>query len=255
MSSAPPRIFDRQRRLAARRRTAVRQRDEGAARFVLDDMVADTLDRLDFLRQEPGTALVVGDWTGALASELAERGHDVSSRAIQALDEEQPYPTVGFDLIASLGTLDTVNDLPGALIHLREALAPGGRVIAQFPGAGSLANLRSAMLAADGDRPAARLHPMVDVRSAAQLLQRAGWSDPVVDGRTLKASYRSLDKLVSDLRDQGLGSVLASPAPPLTREGLERARKAFLEAAGPDGRVTESFEILTLTGRRSLRGS
>ena len=50
-------------------------------------------------------------------------------------------------------------------------------------------------------------------------------------------------------------SVLASPAPPLTRKGLERARSAFLEAAGPDGRVTESFEILTLTGRRSLRGS
>ena len=111
------------------------------------------------------------------------------------------------------------------------------------------------MLAADGQRPAARMHPMVDVRSAAQLLQRAGWSDPVVDSRTIRASYRSLDKLVSDLRDQGLGSVLASPAPPLTREGLERARKAFLEAAGPDGRVTESFEILTLTGRRSLKGA
>ena len=190
-----------------------------------------------------------------LAAALAGQGHSVVGRDIDELDEEQPYPTGGFDLIASLGTLDTVNDLPGALIHLREALAPGGRVIAQFPGAGSLVNLRSAMLAADGDRPAARMHPMVDVRSAAQLLQRAGWSDPVVDGRTISASYRSLDKLVSDLRDQGLGSVLASPAPPLTRKALERARSAFFEAAGPDGRVTESFEILTLTGRRSLKGA
>ena len=111
------------------------------------------------------------------------------------------------------------------------------------------------MMAADGERPAARMHPMVDVRSAAALLQRAGWSDPVVDGRTLRVSYRSLDKLVSDLRDQGLTSVHASPAPPLPHEGLERAREAFLEGAGPDGRVTESFEILTLTGRRSLKGA
>ena len=255
MSSAPPRIFSRIRRLVGRRRIAARQRRVGAARFVIDDMIVDVIERLAFVRQEPGEALVIGDWTGALARELVARGHEVMRRGIDELDEEQPYPTGGFDLIASLGTLDTVNDLPGALIHLREALAPGGRVIAQFPGAGSLVNLRSAMLAADGDRPAARMHPMVDVRSAAQLLQRAGWSDPVVDGRTLKASYRSLDKLVSDLRDQGLGSVLASPAPPLTRKGLERARSAFLEAAGPEGRVTESFEILTLTGRRSLRGS
>ncbi len=128
-------------------------------------------------------------------------------------------------------------------------------MIVQFLGAGSLANLRAAMLAADGERPAARMHPMVDVRAAAQLLQRAGWSDPVVDSRTLKVSYRSLDRLVSDLRDQGLGSVLASPAPPLTRAGLERAREAFLAAAGPDGRVVEDFEILTLSGRRSLQGT
>ena len=198
---------------------------------------------------------MIGDWTGALVSELAAQGHEVTRRGIDELDEEQPYPGGGFNLIVGLATLDTVNDLPGALIHLRNALVPGGRVIAQFLGAGSLANLRAAMLAADGQRPAARMHPMVDVRSAAALLQRAGWSDPVVDGRTLRVSYRSLDKLVSDLRDQGLTSVLASPAPPLTREGLERAREAFLEGAGPDGRVTESFEILTLTGRRSLKGA
>jgi SAM-dependent methyltransferase len=255
VSPAPPRIFAPRRRLASRRRIAVRQRREGAARFVMDDMTADVLERLAFLRQEPGTALVVGDWSGALAAALAERGHDVTSHDTGTLDEELPYPEGGFDLIVSLGTLDTVNDLPGALIHLRNALAPGGRVIAQFLGAGSLDHLRAAMLAADGERPAARMHPMVDVRSAAELLQRAGWNDPVVDGRTIRASYRSLDKLVSDLRDQGLTSVLASPAPPLTRAGLERARAAFLEAAGPDGRATESFEILTLTGRRSLKGA
>ena len=255
MSPAPPRIFDRKRRLAVRHRSAVRQGREGAARFVLDDMIDDAIERLAFLRDEPGIALVVGDWTGALAATLTERGHDVTRRGIDELDEEQPYPEGGFDLIVSLGTLDTVNDLPGALIHLRTALAPGGRVIAQFLGAGSLAHLRAAMMAADGERPAARMHPMVDVRSAAALLQRAGWSDPVVDGRTLRVSYRSLDKLVSDLRDQGLTSVHASPAPPLPHEGLERAREAFLEGAGPDGRVIESFEILTLTGRRSLKGA
>lgn len=254
-TSAPPRIFDRKRRIAVRRRIATRQRREGAARFVIDDMILDVLERLAFVRQEPGEALVIGDWTGALAPELVAKGHEVMWRDIDELDEEQPFPSSGFDLIVSLGTLDTANDLPGALIHLRSALAPGGRVIAQFLGAGSLLNLRAAMLAADGERPAARTHPMVDVRSAAQLLQRAGWSEPVVDCRTLKASYRSLDRLVSDLRDQGLGSVLASPAPPLTRAGLHRAREAFLGAAGPDGRVTESFEILTLSGRRSLAGT
>ena len=32
-------------------------------------------------------------------------------------------------------------------------------------------------------------------------------------------------------------------------------REAFLEGADADSRVTESFEIVTLTGRRSLAGT
>lgn len=253
--AAPPRIFSPDRRLAARRRAADRQARGDAARFLLDDMIEDVGERVSFLRQPPGQALVIGDWSGGLASDLAAQGHTVLQRDVHDLDEERPYPSGGFDLVVSLTTLDTVNDLPGALIHIREALAPGGRVIAEFVGGGSLAHLRRSMFAAEPERPAARLHPMVDIRAAAGLLQRAGWTEPVADGRTLKVAYRSLDRLVGDLRDQGLGNVLASPAPPLGKAALERARAAFLEAADDEGRVVESFEIVTLSGRRSLRGT
>lgn len=253
--TAPPRIFDPRRRRAARSRSAVRRSRPEAARFALEDMVEDVLERLAFVRHEAGKALVLGDWTGQVAEALTRQAAEVVSGDPAEFDEERPYPAAGFDLIVSLATLDTVNDLPGALIHVREALTPGGRAIASFVGAGSLANLRRAMLAADGERPAARLHPMVDIRAAAQLVERAGWAEPVADSRAIRVSYRSLDRLVADLRDQGLGNVLASPAAPLGKAALERARAAFLESAGPDGRVVERFEIITLSGRRSLRGT
>ncbi|MGZ3265509.1 MAG: methyltransferase domain-containing protein [Croceibacterium sp.] len=253
--SAPPRIFDAERRRAVRARLSGRQVRSEAARFVLDDMVEDVLERLAFVRHQPGRALVIGDWAGQLASALEGQGAEVVQPEPAAFDHEQPFPASGFDLIVSLATLDTVNDLPGALIHMRDALAPGGRAIASFVGAGSLANLRRAMLAADGERPAARLHPMVDIRAAAQLVERAGWAEPVADSRTIQVAYRSLDRLVADLRDQGLGNVLASPAPPLGRAALEGARAAFLDTADCEGRVVESFEIITLSGRRSLRGT
>ena len=58
------------------------------------------------------------------------------------------------------------------------------------------------------------------------------------------------DRLVADLRLHGLTSVLQSKAPPVTRTGLDRARTTFLETAGDDGRVIETFEILTLSGWR-----
>lgn len=211
-----------------------------APRFVLDDMLEDVGERLAFLRHEPERSLVIGDWTGRLP------GEHVSPE--DGFDLEAPFPGSGYDLIASLGVLDTANDLVGALIHIRNALAPGGLGIASFLGAGSLPHLRAAMLAADGDRPAARMHPMVDVRAGGQLLQRAGWARPVVDNHTLQVSYASLDRLVADLRAQGLGSVLASAGPPLGKVALERAREAFL---GGQERVTERFEVITLSGWRS----
>ena len=249
MASAPPTIFSTARRIAARRRIAGLQQDPDAARFVIEDIVEDMRERLAFLRHAPERALVVGDWTGSLAEALRANGAEViEAEPGDGFDEERPYPFDGLDFIAGVATLDTVNDLPGALIHIRNALAPGGRAIASFVGAGSLPVLRRIMLAADGERPAARAHPMVDVRAGAQLLQRAGWTDPVADSRTLRVAYRSLERLVADLRAQGLGNVLASHAP-LGKAGLERARAAFAAEADEQGRVVETFEILTLSGR------
>lgn len=243
-SQAPPRIFAPLRRLAIRRRMLALQRAAEAPRYLMADMVEDVLERLSFLRVEPARALVIGDWTGTLAIPGAQT---IRAEPAEGFDEEQPFPSAGFDLIASLGTLDTVNDLPGALIHLRNALAPGGLMVASFLGAGSLPRLRDAMLAADGERPAPRIHPQVDVRAGGQLLQRAGFADPVIDSRSLDVSFRTLDRLVGDLRAQGLSNALARPGPALGKAALARARRAFA-AAGQDGRTTERFEIVTLSG-------
>jgi len=202
-------------------------------------MVEDLLERLAFLRHAPTRALIIGDWTATLVERLAGV---MSAEPAEGFEEERPYPCGEFEFIASLGTLDTVNDLPGALLHLRAALAPGGLAIVSFVGAGSLPRLRVAMLEADGERPAARLHPMVDVRAGAQLLQRAGFADPVADSRTLSVSFSSLDQLVADLRSQTLSNVLARPGAPLSASAREKARAVF--GSG----TVETFEIITLTG-------
>lgn len=249
-ANAPPRIFSKRRSQALRRRMLALQQQPGAPRYLIADMIEDVIERLAFLRLSPRRALVIGEWTGALADALTEQGAAVdSAEPAFGFDEEAPCPGSGFDLVASLGTLDTVNDLPGALIHIRNALAPGGMMIASFPGAGSLPALRRAMLEADGDRPAARLHPQVDVRAGGQLLHRTGFADPVIDSRSLDVSFRSLDGLVADLRAQGLANVLADPGQPLGRAARIRAEQAFA-AAGHDGRTVERFEILTLSGWR-----
>lgn len=251
MNASPPTIFSAARRKARSLRVGPRHdSDDDAASFVIEDMADEIVERLQFLRYEPKQPLVMGDITESLAPQLTET---VAVAPGTTIDLEHPFAAAEFDFIASLNQLDTINDLPGALIHIRNALSPGGLAIASFLGAGSLPRLRSAMLAAEPDRPAARMHPLVDSRAGAQLLQRAGWADPVVDTHDLQVRYSSLDRLVSDLRDQALGNVLAKPGPPLGKAARERARAAFLEQADEDGRVTETFAILTLSGRRPKR--
>jgi len=221
-----PTIFSKARRSARHARAALLGRTPDAARWLLDEMAQDLQERIAFMQLDPQNHLSL------------ER------------DEETPIPGGPYDLITSLARLDTVNDLPGALLHARAALSDGGIFIASMVGAGSLPMLRQIMFAADGERPSARVHPMVDNRAATALLERAGFARQVVDSATLKVSYRSLERLVADLREQGLTNVLADSPPPLTRSALDRARAAFDALKDEEGRVTETFEILTLTGWR-----
>jgi SAM-dependent methyltransferase len=243
MAKAPPQIFSDRRRIARRRRALAMH--EGV-RFLLEEVADDMLERLAFVRHQPRRSLVVGDPAGALGPRLGGEVMQADIAGPGAIALDQPLPAAGFDFIAVFGLLDTVNDLPGALIHLRRALAPGGLAIASFAGAGSLPLLRGAMFAAEPDRPAARMHPLVDARAGAELLQRTGWADPVSDMRELSVGYRTMLQLVADLRAACLGNALASPAPPLGRAARARAEAAFMGGAE---RVVETFSILTLSGR------
>jgi SAM-dependent methyltransferase len=236
------------------------ERRADAPRFLAEDLAEDVLDRLAFLRHQPKRALVVGDTTGMLATALAAGGCAVVRAdpapitGEQAIDEEQPFPDAGYDLIAQLGTLATVNDLPGAMLHIRRALAPGGLAIMSLCGAGSVPTLRQIMAETDGERPAARIHPQVDVRAGGDLLQRCGFAEPMSDSRVLDVRYSSLRRLVADLRAQGLGNCLARPGPLLGKAGLARAEAAFAAIADGEGRVTERFAILTMSGwNKALR--
>ncbi len=247
MHDVVPQIFSAGRRRARWARAEALQRRPNAATFLYEAFAEELTDRLGFMRHEAASALVLGDPSGLAASALGSYAARVETASPLTFDEESVYPTQ-HDLVVSLGLLDTVNDVPGALLHMRQALTTDGLAIAVFVGAGSLANLRRALLAAEPDRPAARMHPLIDVRAAAGLMQRAGFARQVVDAFPLRVRYGSLRRLIRDLRDQGMTSALTNAPPPLTRAGFARAEASFLEMAETDGKVTETFEILTLTG-------
>ncbi len=245
-----PTIFSRRRALAKWARMQARLKRAEAATYIVDTIAEDIIERLEFMRAEPTNALVIGDTTGKLVQWLDQRGTVGKSVALGSFDEAQPWAESGFDLIVHFMGLGHVNDLPGALLHARGALADGGLFMAAFPGAGSLPTLRQIMLTADGERPSARMHPLVDNQAGAGLLQRAGFRRQVVDSFPLRVRFGSLRRMVDDLRDHGLTSALATDPAPVSRAAYQRALEAFDTLVGDDGKIDETFELLTLTGWR-----
>lgn len=247
----PTEIFDRRRRRLSRDRAAPRFHDHAFLRAAMLDAV---LDRLSGVRRTFRDVLDLGcgdagfDLPGARIARC-DPGHRFAATAggIQGEEDRLPFGDATFDLVAAAGTLDTVNDLPGALTLIRRVLRPDGLFLGVFLGAGTLATLRAVMREADAERPAARFHPLVDVRSAGDLLVRAGFALPVADTESLSVRYASFGRLLADVRGIAGGNLLAEVAP-LSRASLGRAADAFAARADADGRVAERFDMIVLTG-------
>ena len=230
---------------------------------VLRRIADDLLDRLSLVSRPFGRALDLGCGPGLLTHALRSQGIEVTpcdagagfARALHGSRHDEdalPFLPGSFDLIVSAGVLDSVNDLPGALVQARRLLRPDGLFLAAFAGAGSLPRLKRAMQMADEAeaRPAsAHVHPQIDVRAAGDLLSRAGFALPVADVETINVRYTGLPQLVGDLRELGWTNVLVSRSRQgFGRMGYAAAQAAFAAGADPDGRVTERFEIVHLSG-------
>lgn len=243
MTQAPPLIFDSRRRHAVRMRAAARGAQDS---FLLALMADELQERLACVSRKFENVLIFGP-IAQLAGRILGNGISNITTDIALNEEALPYAPGSFDLIVSAGTLDSVNDLPGALIQIRRALRPDGLFLASLYGAGSLQTLKSAMLAADGDKVSAHIHPQMDLRMASELLTRSGFALPVADADMLEVRYGDWRRLVADLRDAGAGNAMQGS------RAFVRALPARLDAAwhqrsDKDGKATEHFHFLHLTG-------
>lgn len=247
-----PEIFDRAARRRRRDRIAGRYSEHAFLREAMLDGIAE---RLDTVSRTFTDVLDLGCFDGAFRPPLGARvarcdaglAFARGAGGVQADEDRLPFADGSFDLAVSAGVLDQVDDLPGALTLVRRALRPDGLFLGAFLGGQSLSTLKRVLRSAEPDRPAARVHPMVELRSAGDLLMRAGLTLPVADVETLTVRYASFGRLLDDLRGMGASNLLRDRRP-LARAALTRAAHAFAEAADPDGRTPERFDILFVTG-------
>lgn len=248
------------------RPTVRRHRDRAAATVsqvadILRDAAERLIDRLDDTNRRFTQALDIGG-RGVVAPLLRARGiHTVAadlSPAMAALngapcvaaDEEfLPFAPGSFDLVTANLSLHWVNDLPGALIQICQALRPGGLFLASLPALGTLAELRQALTETEADLTGGaspRVSPFAELRDCAHLLQRAGFALPVADQEDIRLLYADPFALLRDLRAAGETSALHERSRRLpSRMLLPLALSRLPEV---DGRVTITLRLAMMTG-------
>jgi NADH dehydrogenase [ubiquinone] 1 alpha subcomplex assembly factor 5 len=256
--SGAPTIFDR----AAVRR----HRERAAAQLervapVLGEVAERLIERLDDTTRRFNRALDLGG-RGVVAPLLAARGisavsADLSPRmaarsgglAVAADEEFLPFRDGAFDLVVANLSLHWANDLPGALVQLRRALAPEGLLLASLPVLGTLDPLRTALTEAEailsgGASP--RVSPFPTLRDCASLLQRAGFIMPVADLETIALGYGDPLALLHDLRAAGETNAIAVRDRRIPPRALFAAALAALPLR--EGRIALALPLAMLTG-------
>jgi SAM-dependent methyltransferase len=255
-------IFDR----ALQRRRLARALATGPAAFLLERAAAEICERLGAVQRNFTAIVDIGTPLPQLAVRLAKGEAAVTRLAPLAAalgppsllrvvgDEELlPFRSAAFDLAVSALALQSVNDLPGALLQIRRSLRPDGLFIGCLLGGKSLEELRAALAAAEtevmgGISP--RVAPFADVRDMGSLLQRAGFALPVADVEPLTVRYANLFALIADLRGMGATNVLVERLrrPSLRRIFLRAAEIYARDYADADGRLRATFELIFLSG-------
>ncbi|KAH8999156.1 S-adenosyl-L-methionine-dependent methyltransferase [Lactarius hatsudake] len=171
------------------------------------------------------------------------------------LDEEKLLDTIprnSQEAIVSCLSLHWVNDLPGVLVQIKEALRPDGVFIGAIFGGDTLFELRTALQLAEVEREGGispHISPMADPRDMSNLLSRAGFNLLTVDVDEVKIRYPSMWELLDDLRDMGENNAIIGRRHLLRRDTLAAASAIYKELHGEeDGTLPATFQVIYMIG-------
>ena len=194
--------------------------------------------------------LEIGPLDDSLSKLIARSGQKYQSCGdVEALDFEPE----SFDLIVSNLNLHFINQLPQFLVQVKNCLTPKGVFVASFFGEENLSELayvlhNSELEIYGGISP--KMPPTIDVKTAASLLNKAGFSSPISDFEKIEVEYQNPMKLFNDLKFMGQGNVLTKRSRRFFTKGfLDKISQNYCKYySNSDGSINATFEIVTITG-------
>lgn len=165
-------------------------------------------------------------------------------------DESLPFTDNSFDLVISNLDLHHLNDVPGYFIQIKNILKNQGLFLASFLGGESLHELRFSCLEADSKLGGAspKVSPFIDIKTAGMLLKRAGFFMPIADSETISVEYKTVEKLLIDLKNMAEGNILYKKSKSLmSKKKLNFIKNIYFKNFGNNDMITSTLELINLT--------
>lgn len=181
-------------------------------------------ERLSLVRKSFKNVLILGDYLPPPDLFLGNCWHiSMTNQSGQILfdDEFLPFGKANFDLIISFMEMHYFNDILGFLQQVKYCLQPDGLFIGVMLGQDTLWQLRHAAQTVEeqvhgGISP--RVIPMMKITDAAALMQRAGFTLPVIDMDRIEINYETSHALLQELKQTGLSNVMEERSKSICRK-------------------------------------
>jgi SAM-dependent methyltransferase len=266
-------LFDR---ILLRSKCRSAAKNFGQHNFLYRKVANRILEDIEFLPQEFESLLELGARDGYLSDQIVRKKNIKNAvqtdliedfflrqeknspknyrKAFFIADEESlPFKTATFDLIVSNLNFHYINQVRQFLLQVKNILKPGGIFIASFFGENNLHELAQVLYESEtkiyhGISP--RMPPTIDLKTAANLVAKAGFSNPVSDFEKIEVNYSGPLDLLKDVKAMGQGNILIKRSRRFfTKKFLEEIEQNYrkIYKTENDG-IIATFEIITITG-------
>ena len=239
-----------------------------AAAALQQEVALRTLERFDFIKQQPQTILDLGCGTGLLTLGLMQR---FAKATITALDlapgmltvlkgkiplrrrianrlkficadaEQLPIKDNSYDLVISGLTLQWCNQPDQVFSEVMRVLKPGGLFMFTTFGPDTLKELRECWAKVDNY---SHVSTFLDMHDLGDALMRHQYAEPVMDAERLCLTYNDVRQLLRELKQIGANNVTAGCNKKLTAKSRLLALEKAYESYRDQGLIPASYEIV-----------
>ncbi|CAG5132522.1 unnamed protein product, partial [Candidula unifasciata] len=266
-------VFDRKAKRLHRERTALGFNGEEAAvyEYIKEEFGYRLSDRICDIKRKFEVAVDLGCGRGHVTKNLysdmvgsvyqcelspallrqAEKSPEVPTYKVVVDEEFLPFKDNSVDLVISNLSLHWVNDLPGCLRQILQALKNDGVLIGNMFGGDTLHELRVSLQLAEIEREggfAPHVSPFATVNDLGNLLTRAGFTMLTIDIDELKVTYPSMFQLMYDLKGMAENNCSWARKTHLHRDTMVAAAAVYQEMFGNEKGVPATYQVINFIG-------